>query len=247
VSATRPTHAAQAALVGALERVMRLHAIRQTDPTLAAALDRLSAWQSRRLRNTYADLAVDPRYAGAIGFFQNDLYGGADFARRDADLARVVPAMVRLLPEAVIATVARAVELNALAHELDRALLAQLPPSTTRFTVAEYCGAYRAMGEVALRRRQIALIGEVGSALDRYVRAPMIGAALAMMRRPARVAGMSALQDFLERGFAAFRGMKGADEFLAMVEARETAINDAIIAGADDPFPDPWPEPARDG
>ena len=247
MTAIRSAHAAQAALVGALERVMRLHAIREADPALAAALTRLSEWQSRRLRDTYADLAVDPRYAGAIAFFQNDLYGGADFTRRDGDLARVVPAMVRLLPEAVIATVARAVELNALAHELDRALLAQLPSATTRFTVAQYCGAYRAMGEFALRRRQIALMAEVGNALDRYVRTPMIGVALTMMRRPARVAGMSALQNFLERGFTAFRRMKGAGEFLAAVEARETAINDAIIAGADEPFSDPWPESARAG
>jgi hypothetical protein len=236
-----PAHAAEATLTAALARVLRLHAIRATDPGLAANLDLLSAWQAQRLSDTYADLAADKRYAGAIEFFRNDLYGGADFTRRDADLARVVPAMARLLPEAVILTVARAVELNALAHELDRALLAALHRPATELTVAAYCRAYRAMGEFALRRRQIALIGEVGSALDRYVRTPMVGAALTMMRRPARAAGLSALQDFLERGFAAFRAMRGAQAFLALVEARETALNEAIIAGADAPFAEPLP------
>lgn len=81
VASDRPVSPAQAALANALERVLRLHALRGANPPLAAALDRLSTWQARRLRNTYADLADDPRYRGAIEFFQNDLYGGSDFAR----------------------------------------------------------------------------------------------------------------------------------------------------------------------
>jgi hypothetical protein len=233
-------HAAQARLVDELARVARLHADRRADPALARALDRLGEWQARRLRNTYADLVVDPRYAGAIAFFQNDLYGGGDFSRRDADLARVVPAMVRLLPEAVIATVAHAVELNALSHELDRALLVRLPRAGSDFSVADYCAAYRDERDYPRRRHQLELIGGVGGALDRYVRKPVLGAALTMMRQPSRLAGLSALQDFLERGFAAFRRMNGAAEFLAIVDARETRIHEAIAGGSNDPFPDPW-------
>jgi len=238
VASDRPVSPAQAGLANALDRVLRLHALRGADPRLADALDRLSAWQARRLRNTYADLADDPRYCGAIEFFQNDLYGGGDFARRDADLARVVPMMRRLLPESVIVTVARAVELNALAHELDRALIVHLPAAAA-ISVPDYCRAYRATGEPELRARQIALIGEVGNALDKYVRKTMIGGALAVMRKPAHAAGLGALQEFLERGFDAFRRMKGARDFLATVDAREKRINDAIFAGDDAPFPPP--------
>ena len=40
---------------------------------------------------------------------------------------------------------------------------------------------------------------------------------------------MSALQDFLERGFAAFRTMNGAATFLATIEERETRIMEAIV------------------
>jgi hypothetical protein len=230
-----------AALTRELERVGRMHALRRADPALMRGMRRLGEWQSRRLRNTYADLAAEPRYAGAIAFFQNDLYGGIDYSRRDADLARVVPAMVRMLPSRVIATVADAVELNALSQELDRALLARLPRVDTVFTVADYCRAYRAEVEYPQRLRQRALIGEVGAALDRYVGMPLVGAALAMMRQPARLAGLGALQDFLERGFAAFRRMSGAAEFLATIDAREARIHAAIAGGSDDPFPDPWP------
>jgi hypothetical protein len=241
MSDSKPAHGAQTALIGELARVSRLHEARRADSSLAAALARIGEWQARRLRNTYADLAVDPRYMAAIAFFQNDLYGGADFSRRDADLVRVVPAMVRLLPETVIETVARAVELNALSHELDIALLARLSRADGVFDVAEYCAAYRAAGDYPSRDRQRELIGQVGTGLDRYVRTPMLGTALAMMRRPARLAGLAALQDFLERGFTAFQRMNGAGDFLNTVAAREAQIHDAIVSGANGPFPEPWP------
>ena len=233
-----PRHAAEAALVDALARAQALHADRVRDPGLADALDRLAQWQARRLAATYADLAAQPRYAEAIEFFQTDLYGSADYARRDADVARVVPIMVAMLPERVIATIADAMNLNVLSHELDRKVLALLP-QPDRYTVAEYCEAYRGAGEFAARERQIVTIGSIGAALDVFVRKPLIRTALSMMRTPSRMAGFGVLHDFLERGFNAFHRMGGADEFLATIAARETAIHRAIVAGASEPFADP--------
>ncbi len=230
--------AAESELIRQLERARALHAERAAAPQLAAALDRLAAWQSKRLRATYADLAREPRYAQAIAFFQSDLYGPGDFSRRDADLARVVPLMARVLPAGVIATVSRAMELSTLAHELDRALLSRLPPRAP-LSVATYCAAFRVPAERAGRERQIALIVAVGRALDRYVGKAVVRAALAAMRRPARMAGLGALQGFLERGFAAFRRIGGANEFLATVETRETALLNAIFGGENAPFPEP--------
>jgi hypothetical protein len=229
---------AQAALLRELERVQVLHADRQRDAALSQALARLGAWQSRRLGATYADLAGTPRYADAIAFFQSDLYGG-DFARRDADLARVVPLMVRMLPERVIATVALAMELNALSQELDRLLLAALPRGVAEPTVAQYCRAFRAMDHRELRQRQVELIVDIGRGLDGVVRKPFIHAALVMMRTPARLAGLGVLHDFLERGFDAFHRMGGADEFLATIDRRERALFERIFAGDEAPFDDP--------
>lgn len=226
-------------LVTELANVARLRAERDANPILAGALQRLATWQARRLRMTYDDLAAQERYADAILFFQTDLYGSVDFAQRDADLARVVPMMVRMLPEAVIATIAKAVELDALSQTLDRALLARLPRADGQFSVAEYSRAYRRIGKRSERERQIRLIGEIGSRLAGFVQKPLVRAALAMMRQPARLAGFSALHDFLERGFVAFGKMGDATEFLATIDTRERALMEALLAGETAPFPDP--------
>lgn len=231
--------AASAALVRELRHVLAQNEERAGNPILAGSLDRLREWQAARLRNTYADLAADARYGAAVSFFESDLYGSGDFSRRDADLMRMVPAIMRFLPEGVIACVAQAVELNALSQDLDRLVLARLPRVDAGFTVSDYCRAYRRAGEAASRRRQIQLIGEVGAALDRYVHKRFLRTVLAMMRKPAKAAGLAALQDFVERGFAAFRAMGGADEFLATVQKRETALHESIVGGNTAPFADP--------
>jgi hypothetical protein len=236
---TLPRHAAESELRQALLRVHQLHDERNSDPVLASALARLAEWQSRRLGQTYADLAADPRYADAVAFFQVDLYGPADYTQRDADVARVVPMLVKMLPERVVGTIAHAMELNALSQELDRVLLEWLPLAETRFTVADYCRAYRRAGNVPARQRQIRLIVEIGRALDEYVTKPLIRAALTMMRGPAHFAGFGVLHDFLDRGFDAFHRMGGAQLFLATIERRETALLDTVVAGSNDPFPDP--------
>ncbi|MEO8305942.1 MAG: hypothetical protein ABI724_17665 [Betaproteobacteria bacterium] len=230
---------AHATLVREMQRVSRLHVERAADPPRARGVLRIATWQAKRLARTYEDLAAQQRYGDAVRFFENDLYGGAGFVERDADLSRVVPMMVRMLPERVVATVAEATELNALSQELDQALYARLSTQGDELTVAEYCRAYRESDNRAMRMRQIALIGEIGAALDIYVRKPLIGAALSMMRRPARLAGFAVLHDFLERGFAAFRKMQGAGEFLATIDRREREVMERIFAGDEAPFPDP--------
>ena len=235
----RPDVPVQSAIGHGLRRVAHLHAERRADPALARAHEHLAHWQSARLGQTYSDLARDRRYADAIEFFRTDLYGGADFARRDADLARAAPAMARILPERVLAAIAQAIELNALSQELDRRLLGGLPRRDGVFTVAEYCDAYRATDNRSERERQIQMVNEFGAALDIHVHKPMIHAALVTMRHPARAVGLAALQSFLERGFAAFRKMRGAATFLATIEQRERELMNRIFGGDSAPFADP--------
>lgn len=229
-------------LVSQMRRVRVLHERRLAEPLLQRKLLLLARWQAARLGESYADLGEQPKYRAAMDFFLGDLYGPRDFSRRDAELERVAPMLARMLPPMVIDTVARAVEVNALSTELDIDVVGRLgdPRANNRYvTVERYCEAYRAGGRLADRRRQIELIGVVGAALERFVRMPFLYSALLMMRVPARMAGFGELQDFLERGFTAFRGIGEADEFLEIVATRERALLERIFAGDDAPFPEP--------
>jgi hypothetical protein len=77
----------------------------------------------------------------------------------------------------------------------------------------------------------------VGRALDVYTRKPLLRHSLRAMRVPARAAGMSALQAFLERGFDTFRALHGADEFLTQIAQRERALAASLFGGESTPEP----------
>ena len=68
------------------------------------------------------------------------------------------------------------------------------------------------------------------------IKIPFIAIALRLAHTPAVLAGWGELQSYLERGFSAFKHMKGADDFLAAIIGREIRILDAIFANAQDPI-----------
>src|SRR5690349_6326141 len=93
-----------------------------------ARLAELKEWQSERLKGTYADVALQPRYRAATSFFLEDLYGPKDFSGRDQAMLRIVPVMTRILPATALETASLAIELEALSEDLDQRTAAALPP-----------------------------------------------------------------------------------------------------------------------
>ena len=81
--------------------------------------------------------------------------------------------------------------------------------------------AYREVGNPRLRRHQIELVLGVGWTLDASVRKHGVFKLLRASRFPARAAGLSELQGFLERGFGAFEALGGAGDFLEAIGHRE--------------------------
>ena len=199
---------------------------RRQSPTLHASVQAVKDYQQRRFATTYDDLLAQPRYRPAARFFLDELYGPTDFSQRDAQFARVVPALVRLFPEDIVATVATLTTLHALSENLDSQMGEQLEGSgnSTALTTADYTAAWQATGRATDRQQQIDLMLSVGSSLDKLTRKPLVRASLLMMRGPARAAGLGELQKLLESGFEAYRSMKGAAEFLSIVRQRETDL-----------------------
>lgn len=215
-----------------LQAVADERRLREADVHLAERVKAVKSYQQRRFQHTYADLLANPRYAAAAHFFLDDLYGPRDFTRRDAEFARVVPSLVRLFPAEIVATVASITRLHALSESLDTEMARQLPQAAV-VTVAAYAAAWQRTGRRSDRAEQIRLTLSVGAALDRYTRSALLRTTLRMMRSPAQAAGLGDLQRFLESGFDAFRDMKGAADFLAMVGARERALADNLFEGLD--------------
>ena len=195
---------------------------REAAPPLAAAVAALKAYQQQRFARTHASLLAHPRYGRAANFFLNELYGPQDFTQRDAQFSRIVPALVRLFPADIVATVESLAAVHALSERLDTAMAIHLQGAAP--ARASYVRAWQGTGEPAARARQIELVMRVGEALDRHTRSFMLRASLKAMRGPAKAAGMGALQGFLEAGFDAFGAMRGAKEFLATIQSRETAL-----------------------
>lgn len=198
-------------------------------------LERLQAWQRRRMDATYADLYGDPRHERACRFFLDELYGGLDFRRRDVQLERVAPVMARLLSDDMLAAVAGAMGLQADSLELDIDLAGHLD-DTDPITQPGYAAAYRRQARWDDRVGQIHTIGRLGRTLDRVVHRSTILRLVRMVRMPARAAGFGALQDFLEAGLKAFRDLNGAEYFIQTIETREMRALEAMKAGSDWPF-----------
>lgn len=230
-----------ARIYSALAEVKALRTAAAANEQAQADRNALRAWQSARLSRTHRDLLESGRYGNAAAFFLSDLYGPKDFRQRDADVEKVVPMLAAVLPLGALHSLAMALELDALSEHLDAAMVAALreaQPDRSRplaIDDAAYATAYRA-GSRGERERQIELVDETGKVLDSVAHKPMVTTAMNLARTPARLAGMSALYDFLERGLTAFRGMKRADEFLAIIRRRETALMERLFAGAPDAF-----------
>lgn len=191
----------------------------------------LSAWQSLRLSRTHADMLRDVRFSQGCRFFLDDIYAPKDFSQRDYDGHRIYNFMNRFLPEATLAPLARALEVNSLTQQLDLALAEAMRDQlgvVDRFDRAQYEEAYRLCNNYAMRARQIQLIVAVGKQLEHVRHVPFINTTLRVARGPAHRLGWFEMQDFLERGFAAWQSIQEPATFLRNIEQREMAILNRI-------------------
>lgn len=222
------------AILDALRLVEHERAQRRAEPAFGAACLAVKHCQHSRFSAAYADVLIQPRWAAAARFFLDDLYGPGDFTRRDTEFARVVPSLVRLFPDNIVRTVLTLGELHALSERMDSAMGRSLTPLPEgAVSGLQYTAAWCAVGRRDERNRQIELMLDVGQALDRHTRNPVLRHSLRLMRGPAQLAGLGALQSFLESGFDTFGAMRGAVPFLALIAERERVIAERLFAGVD--------------
>jgi hypothetical protein len=213
------------------ESVARVSELRRTAAThgdLLQANKTIKRFQARRFAGTYADLLASPAYSGAARFFLDELYSDKDYSQRDAQFARIANALQTFFPEQVVATAVALAQLHALTETLDQEMAAAWLAQNSEPVCSDelrYMRAWKQVGRLEDRERQLSDVLRVGEELERLTRKPGLRMMLRMMRRPAEVAGLGALQSFLESGFDTFAEMarKGsrAREFLDTIRARE--------------------------
>ena len=211
------------------DSVAKVAAIRQTaakNPELLYTNKSIKRFQSQRFAGTYPDLLSSATFSGAANFFLDELYSDKDFSLRDAQFARIASALQTFFPDQVIATAVALAQLHALTEELDQAMALEWLKQPKLSDEARYIQAWKAVGRVDERTRQLVDVLRVGEELDKLTRKPGLRMMLRMMRRPAGVAGLGALQSFLESGFDTFAimGRNGSRvrEFLETIRQRES-------------------------
>lgn len=217
----------------AVRQVALLRQGAANSPQLARAVGEIKRFQARRFAGTYRDLLDSEHYRAAALFFLRELYGEKDYAERDAQFARIAGALERLFPEQVVATAVALAQLHRLSEELDLALAQSWLVQAERPEVQRYVAAWQAVGRRSDRNTQLTGVLEVGRDLERLTRMPGLRLMLKMMRKPAQLAAMGSLQQFLESGFDTFAAMgrsgDGAGYFLDTVKFREDRLMDLLF------------------
>lgn len=200
-------------------------------------LEKLQAWQRQRLAASYDHLISQERYTAAGNFFLDELYGGLNFRERDQQMERVLPVMVRMLPDYMLEVLAEAFELQALSLELDIDMTrAMLNAGWQQVNLERYGFIYRATGRGRDRETQVELIRHLGLTLNKLVRHRLVLYLVRTVRGAARAAGFGLLQSFLEGGLNAFRSMGDGTEFVETIYRNELESSRRLFAGDSNPF-----------
>ena len=110
-----------------------------------AEFEALQQWQRDRMAHSFSDLIDQEKYRPAVTFFLSEIYGGLDFRERDQDMGKVMPVMVRFLPDAALEALAEAFELQAISLEFDMAMAVYMAgQGIFELDMARYCHVYRA-------------------------------------------------------------------------------------------------------
>lgn len=217
----------------AVDNVVQLRHMANSKPGLAKAVSEVKAFQARRFTGSYFDLLQTKQYKLATLFFLEELYSEKDYSDRDAQFSRIAGTLERLFPKQVVQTAVALAQLHSLTEELDLAMAQNWLENPEPNPIIRYMATWQAVGRRQDRNTQLSGALQVGQELVVLTHTPGLRMALKLMRRPAKLAGMGALQHFLESGFDTFAAMgnqpDGTDFFLSTIKKRESALIDQLF------------------
>lgn len=211
----------------AMAQVSALRARAQSDTDLAQAWLDIKHFQTRRFAATYQDLLTSIDFGDCTNFFLQELYSARDYSERDAQFARIGRALELTFPDQVVATAVTLAQLHQVTETLDLAMAEHWHQHPHSDANTRYRQAWRSVGQPDQRRWQLDTVLQIGRTLGELTGKPGLRLMLKMMRQPARLAGLGALQLFLETGFDRFgmlaKKRTAVETFLRTIHTREAA------------------------
>ena len=249
------TKSAKKTIQTAVQKVAHCRLKALETPGLSKAVSDIKAFQSKRFTATYQDLLHMPQYKPATQFFLEELYSEKDYTQRDDQFSRIAGTLERMFPQQVVQTAVSLAQLHSLTEDLDLAMaqcwlkLSKKENEIKEKEIERYIAAWLKVGRRADREAQLSGALRVGQELVTLTQTPGLRMALKLMRKPATLAGMAALQQFLESGFDTFAAMtpknktkkpknaqsqtnvEGSAFFLETVQQREAELIERLFKG----------------
>jgi hypothetical protein len=208
---------------------------------LLTTIKAVQTWQCRRLLLSHQALYQQKLYKPALDFFIHELYGPKDFSQRDKDIKRLAPKMAIFLPDTALQSLASALHLYALSFELDFAMAKALKDQALNAKPINrdtYLAAYQACNNANDRQQQIHLIEVMAKDLAEAVKMRGVATLLLLSRKPAKIAGVWVLHEFINSGYKAFSRINNVDDFILPIVHFEQGLKDQMF---NLPMPNPLP------
>lgn len=199
----------------------------------------LKAFQARRLRVTYADLAELPQYRAACHFFFNRLYSTEDTADRDQAFRKVHHLARAWLGGDVAGSMEKLIELQEITLAMDETMLGLLIAEDLPFVFDDetYERLYRASDNYPLRLRQIELLEQTMRMVHRISHRLGIGLVLSGLHAACLVTGDTRMVEFLQDGYRAFHDQRDIGPLAKAMVLRETERLNRIYGR---PYSETW-------
>lgn len=208
-----------------LAKAKELREAVKNNPELYAAKAALKKYQTERIKITHKNLLENEETKGAATFFLSEVYSDKDLSKRDQDLTSLIPIIEKTFPEKTLGTIAMAMELDHLTENLDIQMAMHLGQE---FTEEEYTEAFKSIGSKEDRLRQLEMVQTLGDSLAGIVKIRGLFPLVKMMRKPARMAGLEEIHDFIEQGFGLFKDTKDPKAFITGIIDKERQIMEEI-------------------
>ena len=187
----------------------------------------LQSFQSKRIRDTYADIAQIPQYERLGHFFFNQLYGPQDFGFRNNSVKRLHRVLGGFVHAHVIDAMGKVIDMHDISDELDNLMVQVMADHDIgpELKMPQYQEAYRLCGQRDKRLYQIDILVECVQAMHYYSQLRFIGFTLKAMQAASHLAGMGKIMDFIIDGYESFHAAQDIDYFANEIYKRETALS----------------------